>query len=308
MKTERRHELQTNVLADWLGKHLEQTQSYSKVIVGVLLLAAAAVVAGTYITRDQASRNQLSWNAYYQALGQRNAEALEDMAQSHAGTSAAVWARQAEADILLADGINALYTSRDRGKELLQQATQAYAAVEAAATDRLLKERAWFGLGQAHESLAELDKARDYYERIASGSPDSALGKEAKRRADSLSDPATEKWYNWFANQKARPPLPGLDRLPGLSDLPDLGSLPDRPDLPASTASLPPAGPSPKEPAPEGGAAEATVPSSASDSTPAAAPPAEPSSSEPPPAEPPAESANSNQEQEAPAPSGSSDQ
>ncbi len=256
MKTERRHELQTNVLADWLGQHLEQVKGYSKAILAVILLVTAAVIAGAYLIQDQASRSQASWGQFFQAFGERSPEALEIVASSHPGTPTAVWAKQAEGDIKLAEGIGDLYTNRDNAKKNLAAAEKSYLMVVANAKEKMLKERAWFGLGQVYESMSDLEKAREYYGQLAQSSPSSALGKEAQRRVDALSDPAAEKWYNWFANQKPRPPaLPsspdGLPGLPGL-DLPnlpsDLGELSDRPDL--SLPIVPPVAPSATTPAP----------------------------------------------------------
>ena len=206
MKTDRRHELQTNVLADWIGKHLQQMQGYSKTILAVILLVIAAGIAGTFLAQDQAARAQASWNQFFQAFGERDPEALQVVAAKNQGTIASLWAHLAEADLKLAEGIGDLYTNRDNAKENLAEAERNYLAVEQAATETLLRERAWFGLGQTYESMAELEKAKQYYGKLVNSAPTSALGKEAKLRSDALSDPSTEKWYNWFANQKPRPP------------------------------------------------------------------------------------------------------
>ena len=253
MKAERRHELQDNELANWLGQYLEHIKPYSKTLLAVVLLAVAAAVAGVFVLRDQAARAQLGWNDFYQAAGQRSTDALEDVAKQHAGTEAAIWATQAEADLQLAEGVNALYRSREQAGDLLESAKQRYLSVaESPSADRLLKERAWFGLGRAHESLSELDEAMDYYGRLAQSSPESALGKESQRRLEMLQDPEVEKWYNWFGRQKPRPPTaPGRPGFPGNPDLPgDLGNLPDRPDisLPQPVESTVPFGPQPAAP------------------------------------------------------------
>jgi hypothetical protein len=240
MKTDRRHELQTNVLADWIGKHLQQSQGYAKTILAVILLVAAAAIAGMFLAKDQAARSQISWNQFFQAFGERDPEALEAVAVATQGTTASVWAHLAEADLKLAEGIGDLYTNRDNAKKNLTEAERNYLAVDHAAKEKILRERAWFGLGQTYESLAEVEKAKEFYGKLVSSAPTSALGKEAKRRSDALGDAATVKWYNWFANQTPRPPaIPGIPGDLGLPDLPsDLGSLSDRPDL--SLPGLPP--------------------------------------------------------------------
>ncbi len=250
MKTDRRHELQTNVLADWIGKHLQQVQGYSKTILAVILLVIAAAIAGTFLAQNQSAQSQASWNQFFQAFGERDPEALEIVAATNQGTTAGLWARLAEADLKLAEGIGDLYTNRDNAKQNLAEAERNYLAVDLPGTSTLLRERAWFGLGQVYESLAELDKAKQYYGKLVSSSPESALGKEAKLRSDALSDPSMAKWYNWFANQTPRPPaIPGMSGGFGLPNDPrELDRISDRPDL--SFPEFPPANPQPEATAP----------------------------------------------------------
>jgi hypothetical protein len=308
MKAERRHELQDNELANWIGQYVESVKPYSKTILAIVLLAVAAAIAGGFVIRDQSVRAQLGWNDFYQAFGQRNSEALEDVATQHAGTEAAIWATQAEADLQLAEGVRALFMSREQAGELLESAKQRYKTVaDSPLANRLLKERAWFGLGRAHESLSELDDAIGYYERLAKSSPDSALGKESQRRMEMLQDPEVEKWYNWFAHEKPRPPaIPGMPGLPGNPDLPgDLLNLPDRPDisLPTPIGTETPIGPQPAPPATteENDSAPPAPTSEKSDAAPAATAPAEGEPAEGPPAKEDAEAKPAN-ESPAPAP------
>lgn len=328
MKTDRRHELQTNVLADWIGKHLQQGQGYSKTLVAILLLVAAAAIAGSFLIKDQAARTQASWNQFFQAFSERDPDALGVVASANQGTTASVWAHLAEADLKLAEGIGDLYTNRDNAKKNLAAAEANYLAVAGATSEKLLRERAWFGLGQTYESLADVDKAKEFYGKLVASAPTSALGKEAHRRADALSDPSTAKWYNWFANQTPRPPaIPGMPDGLGLPNLPsDLGNLSDRPDL--SIPSVPPVssgpadalpgaeppaqGPELNSPAPEADPAPAkpadSKPEEAAEATPEkAAPPAtsdapsEPVPSEPVPSEPASEASEAPTEPTAPA-------
>ncbi|MBI2480204.1 MAG: hypothetical protein HYV60_16695 [Planctomycetia bacterium] len=302
MKTDRRHELQTNVLADWIGKHLQQSQGYAKTVLAVILLVAAAAIAGMFLAKDQAARSQVSWNQFFQAFGERDPEALELVAAANQGTTASVWAHLAEADLRLAEGIGDLYTNRDNAKQNLAAAERNYLAVDSAAKEKILRERAWFGLGQTYESLADLDKAKEFYGKLVSSAPGSALGKEAKRRFDALGDPATAKWYNWFANQTPRPPaIPGMSDDLGLPNFPsDLGNLSDRPDL--SLPGLPPAapgaadspapGPELNSPAPEATSAPSESPEAKTEEPAAAATKSEtPSANETPAAPNPSETA-----------------
>ena len=44
MKTARRHELQTNTLADWLGEAIESAKPYARLIGGIALAGVVLVI------------------------------------------------------------------------------------------------------------------------------------------------------------------------------------------------------------------------------------------------------------------------
>ena len=67
MKTQRRHELQQNELADHLAKWLEQVKPYSKLIVGVAVVIAAVLFAVVFISNSSRRTNEAGWTAYYAA-------------------------------------------------------------------------------------------------------------------------------------------------------------------------------------------------------------------------------------------------
>ena len=73
MKTERRHELQTNVLADWLGHRTEAIRPYFIYIVmgGVALLVVAIVV--TIASNWQLARSSEGWADYFAAASASSA-------------------------------------------------------------------------------------------------------------------------------------------------------------------------------------------------------------------------------------------
>ncbi|MCO6456361.1 MAG: hypothetical protein J5I93_13765, partial [Pirellulaceae bacterium] len=253
MKTERRHELQTNQLADWLGRNLEGIQPYFKSIVAVGLLLLAALFGYLIITSSQTSRLGNSWAAFLAAFGQRDAKQLDRVAESNQGTVAGLWARQSLADIKLASGSSQMYQDRDAAAEDLEAAAKAYRAViEQAAQDAMLRQRALLGLAQASECLSiltrnesnnqkYLDEARQSYKQLAQDAAKTAIGQVAAKRLallENLSQSSTdqENWYLWLANQELpSPPLggdPGMFSDPsGLGGAPRVGSntMPDRP-------------------------------------------------------------------------------
>ena len=259
MKTERRHELQTNILANWLGQQIEALKPYANVIGGAVIVVLLVSFAAIYIRNSQATQANAGWSDYYIALFERDIPRLRSVAEDHPGTVPALWARQTEADLELARGIESLFTIRQEARDALERAKDGYLEVEAGATNiPKLQYRAKFGLAKVHESLAAarsdrnpldtptakrrllsdvqgfLEDATRYYREVADGAPESSLRKQANDRLEALSkDLSAESWYTWFAQQTPAPPGAAAGGRPGFPDLsPNLGNLPDLPNFP----------------------------------------------------------------------------
>ncbi len=303
MKTQRRHELQQNELADRLSKWLEQVQPYSKLIVGVAVVIAAVLFAIMFISNSNRRTNEASWTGYYAAASSRDPEELHKVAERYAGTKAAIWALHAAAQANLMQGSQSLYLDRGASREQLREAAEDYVSVLeklGPSDEPLLRQRALYGLAQAYEAQNELGKAGERYEEIAKAWPESAIGKQAGQRAAALKRTDTQDFYKWFFAQK--PPAPTPPR--GGTSIP-FGDVPQEPnismpapfsgvggglggefpvfdgDSPATTVGSPPAGP-PEPPAGETPPLSSTEPDE-DDATPpieVRTEPASPSSSE----------------------------
>lgn len=255
MKSERRHELQTNDFADWLGHQLEQHRSHLKTA-GIALAALLVVgIVYTVVSQRQASANGASWAAYFQAFWMRDADdvatALDKVAKSRESELAGLWARLTEADIDLENGVRQLYRDRDEALRALERAEENFAAVEKKAVAYpavLLKAR--YGLAQALESQGKVEKAREMYDSVAKSDPTGSIGKAADRRRKLLMGDQVAEFYDWFQRQTPQP----LGK-PGGAGLRPLGldDQPDRPDLSFGPGlgggSKPSAGPPVNEPA-----------------------------------------------------------
>ncbi len=74
MKTERRHELQHNALADKLTYVIGVIEPYSRAILGVVLAVAALLFVWAYLSvRDQEFAEK-GWDSFFQAFGARPGE------------------------------------------------------------------------------------------------------------------------------------------------------------------------------------------------------------------------------------------
>ncbi len=80
MRTERRHELHTNVLTDWLGVQIDRLRPYSRLATAAALGVVVLAGVGIYIRGQSGVRQSQQWLEYYQAMdqlrGQNKPEAL----------------------------------------------------------------------------------------------------------------------------------------------------------------------------------------------------------------------------------------
>lgn len=243
MKSKRRHELQTNDLADRIGHFIERVRPYVTTALAVLVAFAVVVSVWYYMAANHERKMADAWRAYFSAGTDPTADLtaqLSEVADSYANTSAGLWAAQTAADFSLAQGVQMMFSDRAEAETNIDKAKGLYKQVldnKLTKSNPMLLERARFGLAQAYETLSELDDARKYYQLVVDTSSGSPLEETAKKRLETLAKPDVEKWYNWFARQEPAPPQPstpatgaplggsplggGMPSLSGLSDMPE---------------------------------------------------------------------------------------
>jgi len=209
MKAEHRKELERNVLAAWLGRGVEVAKARSKnayAIGGVAVVLAVLVGGGWYLYHSRSASSSALWLKFD---GVTSIEDLAKLASDNKGTIVAQAARFEEARAFLAQGVQNLASpppEHDKALESLVKARDAYDGLIAQSKDiPTLQQEAMMGVATAEESLvdsgkdASLDKAQQYYERLAEAYKDTFQGKAARKRADELKDPKTradiEKFY-----------------------------------------------------------------------------------------------------------------
>ena len=236
MKSEERHRLQHNQLADWIGKTITSIKPYQNSILIGLLLVVGGMVAYSVWSRVSAAENTLAWDELNAALESGNIAKLAKVREDHPNTHVAHVAAVVEADYTLADGCNRLFVSKAVANQELAKAIELYLTVLDQSRNSSLLQRATFGLARAREAKGELERAMELYQEVSTKWPDGAFAIAAARRLDDLKRPATKRLYDRFAKFDPKPAYSGEFGLPGQKPSFDLNSLPsDGPSPPLNT-------------------------------------------------------------------------
>jgi hypothetical protein len=193
MKSERRHELETNVLADWLGRQLTAARQHGRLIAWVL--ATIVVVAGIWmiVARVRSGRLATAWEevsrltsqfymqdqltAYRDELRQkfnepernltpaeietveeRVRQQIADAASKYDGTPAGAYASLYLADWYRVQGQRGIFAfdavRRDEARQQLADAIAHYQRALRGATAPDVQDRIRFGLASTYEARA----------------------------------------------------------------------------------------------------------------------------------------------------------
>lgn len=214
MKTERRHELQTNQLADSLGHWIEAIEPYKRLVAGGAVLVVLLIAALVYANSKSSAKVAAAWNDYFKAANSGDPNQLDDTAEKYPGTPVAIWSYLVAADIRLAQGNDRLLKDKHDGRDQLHKAEEGYELVLKDARDPMLKQRAMFGLARTQESLGNLPDARKSYDELAKKYPNGPFLAYADRRAADLNKDSTKEFYDWLAHYE--PPAMKSSLTPGL--------------------------------------------------------------------------------------------
>src|SRR5262245_4486207 len=183
MKTERRHQLQQNVLAERLAKVISRISPYTKWLAWAALIASLVLLASAVWYYYRTHTASIAWQEYIEALASANRRtALQDLASNRPDSAVGIWAKLALADADLAMGEQMVYQNRDEAERTLKNAIETYNEIlESAPRSVFLEQRAEFGLAQANEILGALKEAQKHYQRVLDLAKDTALGKQAEQ-------------------------------------------------------------------------------------------------------------------------------
>jgi hypothetical protein len=231
MKSEHRHELQTNDLSKWTDKTVQVLEIYSNQILwticGILLVSAGII----YWVRSSRAAESSAWTDF---ASSRATEDLDLISNQHPGTRAAEWATLEKAEGYLASGVRDMFKDREKANTDLKKSRSAFESLTSRSSlPAELRVRALFGQAQCEESMSdgELDPVIRQYEKIASDYPQTVYADLAKQRVEDLKASGAQGFYAWFHAQNPKPsaaPKPDdkgtQDEMPNFDEGPRLDS------------------------------------------------------------------------------------
>ncbi|GAA5505652.1 tetratricopeptide repeat protein [Novipirellula caenicola] len=237
MKSERRHELQENILANYLGRINQSIEPYSRPIgIAVAVLLIGGIGYAIYSSKVSEDRSQATFELLMQQTGSQDPEGLASVSVKYPNTPAAAWAHLYQGSALLAQGTRTLYVNRMDAEDQLNGASKAFRNAIAEGNNELLLSRAYFGIARSEEALGNLDKAIAAYKECVRIGESEEMVNACEERIAALSKESTKDFLTWFKDQdfspsdpSAPPSLPSGSMLPEMPDLdlPDLGGASD---------------------------------------------------------------------------------
>jgi hypothetical protein len=196
MKSQRRHDLETN----WLAQHLtvwgDRLRPYSKAITVTTAVAACIVIVWLVASKYAAAQRQRAWDVYTYAIHSANPDwgALREAAEEHSGTPMGEMAGITWADAELRQATENFFTDEDETQEHLENAIAAYRRLIDEADDAAIVNRARLGMGRALETDGKAKEAIEFYSAV--GGPFATFAKE---RAEKLRSTSTQEAIAWLA-------------------------------------------------------------------------------------------------------------
>jgi len=209
MKTERRHDLETNELAVRLARWIEKLKPYTGSLLGGLILLCGIAVVSSFWASQSAAKRRAAWDEFAIARSTTDPElaSLRRVAdkEEYAGTSMREWAYIAWADrqVLLAS--SEYLVNRESAQDRLRQVVGIYEELAEGISDPVIQNRARFGLARVYELQNKLEKAREQYALVQG-----ELEPMAAYRAEQLDLTKVQEACAWLATAELpRRGLPG---------------------------------------------------------------------------------------------------
>ena len=194
MKSERRHDLETNELVIWL----EKFKPYVGQATAVVAVLVAAMAISTIWSNDNKVKEQAAWDAFAMASNTTDPELMGLLSVAddakYAGTSMPEWANVTWADRQLQLAGQAYLADRDAAFSRLEKIEGIYQTLSKDSGDRTVRNRALYGLARVYELQNKLDEAKSTYASVQGD-----LATLATQRAERLDMPEVQEVCAWLA-------------------------------------------------------------------------------------------------------------
>ena len=204
MRSERRHELQHNELADWLFTAGQRIKPYQNAILAAVVGIVVLIVAWSWWSRSSAAQTAQAWTDLTNGMEGENLDALTRVIEAYPNTNVAHVATILVADTRLAQGCEQRFINRAVATKELSSAVTSYSAVLEQCRTPSLLERATFGLARAKEAQGDLEAAKKNYEIVAKW-PDGTYAAAASQRLDDLNQRETKLMFDDLCDPNFNP-------------------------------------------------------------------------------------------------------
>jgi Tetratricopeptide repeat len=202
MKSEHRHELQTNDLEKFATNAARYIDQHGNRLTWFISVGAIVLAVGIYWYRTQSNK---SYNAQAElsiALMSRKPEVMDDIWNRYPKTVPALWAKLYEGEWRLDDGVSSSFRNLEKALEDIKKAQEAFQlVVDEKGVPAEIRERALIGLARAQESGSDGNEeaAVKTYEQFVKEFPKSLHKADAESRIKVLKSEEGREFYAWFS-------------------------------------------------------------------------------------------------------------
>ncbi len=196
MKSERRHELQHNELAEWLFQTGEQLKPHQNLILAAVAVLAVAAISYTLWSRHVANRTDQGWTELNRAMEIGSPEAFAAIAEEYPNTIVGQTAAAVLGDLRLAAACNQRFVSAAIAQRELKAAQESYEKILEDNLSSALRERATYGMARVREVAGNLDAAKQLYGDVVDQWPHGAFAAAAKHRLADFKNPEIKLMFN----------------------------------------------------------------------------------------------------------------
>ncbi len=173
----------------------------------VLLVVVVAGVYGAYSIMQSRSYESAAtaWSKFGNA---QSAADYGEVAKEFSGSEVGLWARVAEGEAELSDGIRLQFTDRKSAEAELKKAGEAFdTVIKSGSAPAVALERAYLGKARYLEATSDgtLDDALEAYKSFTQKYPNSIYKDIIEARVKELSKPESKDFYAWFSKLNPKP-------------------------------------------------------------------------------------------------------